>query len=194
MPKKKKLLYIAPHLSTGGLPQYLTKKIEFLKDEFEIYLIEWENCTGGKLIVQRDKILNLIDSTKFYEFGENKYELFNIIEDISPDIIHLEEIPEYFMEDNIAEELYSKNRNYFLVETSHDSSFDTSSKRFFPDKFMFVSNWQIDQYTNVDIPKILVEYPIEYIPRPDRDTALKRLNLDPSKKHILHVALHPLLL
>ena len=24
----KKLLYIAPHLSTGGLPQYLTKKIE----------------------------------------------------------------------------------------------------------------------------------------------------------------------
>ena len=190
MPKKKKLLYIAPHLSTGGLPQYLTKKIEFLKDEFEIYLIEWENCTGGKLIVQRDKILNLIDSTKFYEFGENKYELFNIIEDISPDIIHLEEIPEYFMEDNIAEELYSKNRNYFLVETSHDSSFDTSSKRFFPDKFMFVSNWQIDQYTNVDIPKILVEYPIEYIPRPDRDTALKRLNLDPSKKHILHVALY----
>ena len=116
MPKKKKLLYIAPHLSTGGLPQYLTKKIEFLKDEFEIYLIEWENCTGGKLIVQRDKILNLIDSTKFYEFGENKYELFNIIEDISPDIIHLEEIPEYFMEDNIAEELYSKNRNYFLVK------------------------------------------------------------------------------
>ncbi len=28
----KKLLYIAPHLSTGGLPQYLTKKIELLKD------------------------------------------------------------------------------------------------------------------------------------------------------------------
>ena len=29
----KKLLYVAPHLSTGGLPQYLTKKIELLKDE-----------------------------------------------------------------------------------------------------------------------------------------------------------------
>ena len=29
----KKLLYIAPHLSTGGLPQYLTKKIELLRDD-----------------------------------------------------------------------------------------------------------------------------------------------------------------
>ena len=37
----QKLLYVAPHLSTGGLPQYLTKKIELLKNEFEIYLVEW---------------------------------------------------------------------------------------------------------------------------------------------------------
>jgi len=35
----KKLLFIAPHLSTGGLPQYLTKKIELLKDEFDVYLV-----------------------------------------------------------------------------------------------------------------------------------------------------------
>ena len=54
---------------------------------------------------------------------------------------------------------------------------------------MFVSNWQIEQYKNIDIPKILVEYPIEYIDRPDREVALKRLNLDPSKKHILHIGL-----
>jgi hypothetical protein len=33
---------------------------------------------------------------------------------------------------------------------------------------MFVSNWQIQQYKDLDIPKILVEYPIEYIERPDR--------------------------
>jgi hypothetical protein len=32
----EKLLYVAPHLSTGGLPQYLTKKIELLKNDFEI--------------------------------------------------------------------------------------------------------------------------------------------------------------
>ena len=28
----QKLLFIAPHLSTGGLPQYLTKKIELLRE------------------------------------------------------------------------------------------------------------------------------------------------------------------
>jgi hypothetical protein len=43
----QKLLFIAPHLSTGGLPQYLTKKVELLKDEFEIHLVEWVDCTGG---------------------------------------------------------------------------------------------------------------------------------------------------
>ena len=43
----KKLLYVAPHLSTGGLPQYLVKKVELLKQEFEIHLVEWVDCTGG---------------------------------------------------------------------------------------------------------------------------------------------------
>ena len=54
---------------------------------------------------------------------------------------------------------------------------------------MFVSNWQIDQYKNINIPKILVEYPIEYVDRPNRENALKRLKLDQTKKHILHIGL-----
>ena len=186
----QKLLYIAPHLSTGGLPQYLTKKIELLKDEFEIYLVEWDDCTGGRLVVQRNKILSLLDKNHFFTLGEDKHEFLNIVNRINPDIIHLEEIPEFFMDDDITRKLYSMDRDYFLVETSHDSSFNVSENKLFtPDKFMFVSNWQIDQYINVDIPKILVEYPIEYTPRPDRNTALKRLNLNPTKKHILHIGL-----
>ena len=185
----QKLLYIAPHLSTGGLPQYLTKKIELIKDEFEIYLIEWVDCTGGRLVVTKNKIVDLVDSNKFFTLGEDKSELFNIIDKISPDIIHLEEIPEFFMDDDIARKLYSVDREYFIVESSHDSSYNTDNKLFTPDKFMFVSNWQIDQYNNIDIPKILVEYPIEYVDRPNREDALKHLNLDPSKKHILHIGL-----
>ena len=185
----QKILFIAPHLSTGGLPQYLTKKIELLKEEFDIYLIEWTDCTGGRLIVQKNKITNLINKNKFFTLGEDKTELFDLINKIQPNIIHLEEIPEYFMEDDIARKLYSTKREYFLVETSHDSSMNTDNKLFFPDKFMFVSNWQIEQYKNIDIPKILVEYPIEYIPRPNREDALKRLNLNPNKKHILHIGL-----
>jgi glycosyltransferase involved in cell wall biosynthesis len=186
----QKLLFIAPHLSTGGLPQYLTKKIELLKDEFEIYLVEWVDCTGGILVVTRNKIVNLVDSDKFFTLKDNKHELISIIQQIQPDIIHLEEIPEFFMDDEIARQIYVQNRNYSIVETSHDSSFDTNNKRFFPDKFMFVSNWQIQQYKDLNIPKVLVEYPIEYIDRPNREEALIKLGLDPNKKHVLHVGLY----
>ena len=185
----EKLLYIAPHLSTGGLPQYLVKKVELLKQDYEIYLVEWVDCTGGRLVVQRNKILNLIDSDKFFTLGENKLELLDIVNQIKPDIIHLEEIPEFFMDSEVAQKLYDPSRDYYIVETSHDSSFNTENKRYFPDKFMFVSDWQIQQYKGIDIPKILVEYPIEYFDRPDREKGLTQLGLDPTKKHILHVGL-----
>jgi glycosyltransferase involved in cell wall biosynthesis len=186
----KKLLYVAPHLSTGGLPQYLTKKIELLKNEFEIYLVEWVDCTGGVLVVTRNKIVNLIDSDKFFTLKDNKNELIDIINRVKPDIIHLEEIPEFFMDDDIAKQIYTSNRTYSIVETSHDSSFNTDEKRFFPDKFMFVSDWQIQQYKNINVPSVLVEYPIEYIERPNREEALRNLQLDPAKKHVLHVGLY----
>ena len=55
---------------------------------------------------------------------------------------------------------------------------------------MFVSDWQIQQYKDLDIPKILVEYPIEYIERPNREESLTKLGLDPNKKHVLHVGLY----
>ena len=37
-------------------------------------------------------------------------ELFRIINDFRPDIVSLEEIPEYFMDDNITKKLYDSNR------------------------------------------------------------------------------------
>ena len=186
----KKLLYIAPHLSTGGLPQYLTKKIELLKDEFDIYLVEWADVTGGVLVVTRNKIKALVEPNKFFTLGENKMELIDIINRVQPDIVHTEEIPEFYMDFDVTSKLYKTDRKYIIVETSHDSSYDTTQKKFYPDKFMFVSNWQIEQYKDIDIPRVLVEYPIEYIERPNREEALRKLQLDPAKKHILHVGLY----
>ena len=185
----KKLLCIAPHLSTGGLPQYLTKKVELIKDEFEIYLIEWDNLTGGVLVVQKNRLQEMIPSERFFVLGEDKTELFNIIDKIQPDIIHLEEIPEYFMDFEIAKKLYNQNRSYSLIETSHDSSMDTNNKTFLPDKFIFVSEWQKEQYKNIDVPQEVIYYPIEYKERPNREEALSALGLDPNKKHVLHVGL-----
>ena len=185
----KKLLYVAPHLSTGGLPQYLTKKLELLQGEFELYLVEWVDYTGGVLVVQKNRIQNLIDKDKFFTLGENKHELIDIISRVKPDIIHLEEIPEYFMDFEVASQVYNVDRDYAIVETSHDSSYDTTQKKFFPDKFIFVSEWQVQQYKDIDIPKTVAYYPIDYIERPNREEALISLGLDPNKKHILHVGL-----
>jgi glycosyltransferase involved in cell wall biosynthesis len=186
----KTILYIAPHLSTGGLPQYLAKKIELLNDSYKIYVIEYEDVTGGVLVVQKNKIQNLIgDRLISIPWGGDKQITVDKIKEINPDVVHLEEMPEYFMSDDIARQIYTTNRMYKIFETSHDSSFDTNNKRFVPDKFILVSNYQINMLSALGVESEVVEYPIEYNQRPDRDEALRNLGLDPDYKHVLHVGL-----
>jgi glycosyltransferase involved in cell wall biosynthesis len=185
----RKLLYITPHLSTGGAPQYLLKKIELLKDEYDISLVEYTDVGGTQFVVQKNRIFDIIPSEKRITLREDKTQLLDFLDQVQPNIVHLEEIPEMFMDNGIAEILYNKNRNYTIFETSHDSSQNPNNKRFFPDKFMFVSNWQIDQYKDIDVPAVLVEYPIEYKETKNKEEACKRLGLDPNKKHIVHVGL-----
>jgi FkbM family methyltransferase len=187
--KKKILVYIAPHLSTGGMPQYLFKQIESVINDFDVYCIEWDNVTGGVLVVQRNRIQNLLGN-KLITLGEHKDELFTILKRINPDVIHLQEIPELFMPYGIAQKLYDKNRSYVLIETSHDSSYDVQNKTFLPDKFLMVSQYQIDQYKALDIPIDLVEYPIEpKVRTKSREQALRDLGLDPNLKHVINVGL-----
>lgn len=186
---KRTLVYVAPHLSTGGLPQYLFKQIEALVDKFDVYCIEWENVTGGVLVIQRNRIQNILGD-KLITLSENKEELFKVLESLKPDVIHLQEIPELFMPTHIANKLYSSSRKYVLIETSHDSSFNTKNKLFLPDKFLMVSKYQINQYRTLGIPCDLVEYPIENKVRTkSRSQALLDLGLDPNLKHVINVGL-----
>lgn len=184
-----KILFLAAHVSTGGLPQYLYKKLQLLQNEHETHVIIWEDI-APVFNVQRNRISNLLGD-RFKILGPNKQdELFSYIEKIQPDIIHLEEIPEMWLYDKqICMKLYHKDRKYKIVETTHDSSFDINQKLFFPDKFAFVSRWSIKQFEPLGIPMELVEYPIEYQIRPNREETLKELGLDPTKKHILNVGL-----
>jgi len=186
---KKKIVFIVPHLSTGGMPQYLVKQIELIKDDCEVYCVEWGNVTGGVLVVQRNKVVNLLGD-RLITLGEDKYELFNVINKIQPDVIHLQEIPELFMENGIAEKLYDPTRNYILIETSHDSGYDTNNKIYLPDKFLMVSQYQVNNYKRFDIPCDVVEYPIENKARTKtREQALRDLGLDPNLRHIINVGL-----
>ena len=61
--KPMRILFLPSHLSTGGMPAFLLKRIEalLLNPEVEIYVVEWQ-CVSPRFIVQRDKICLLYTS------------------------------------------------------------------------------------------------------------------------------------
>ena len=183
----QKILYVTPHLSTGGAPQYLLKKIELLNDQYDIYVAEYNDY--GIFRVQKDEIITLLGK-KHKTISERREELLEWIDEISPDIIHFEEMPELFnIEDEIATKIYSKDRPYKIFETSHDSSFDPKLKKYFPDKFLFCSDNQLIKFRSIDVPACVIEYPVKKYKRKNRVEGLKYLNLDPEYKHVLNVGL-----
>ena len=187
---KKKLLFIAPHLSTGGMPQFVLKQIEILKDEYEISIIEWENVTGGVFVVQRNSIENILENN-FYTISQNKTEVLSIISDIEPDIVHFHEIPETFMERSILDKIYSEDRKYHIVVTTHSSLTDPSSIKYTADRFILVSEWSkdiFDTFFKGEIECEVWEYPIEKYEY-DKDSAKDELGWDKDYKHVLNVGL-----
>lgn len=184
----QKLLFITPHLSTGGLPQFLLKKIKSLLGFYEIHCVEYNDVTGGVLVVQRTQIKDICND-KFYTLDDDKNKLIDLINKISPDIIHFEEMPEYFMDINLAINIYKTERQYLIVETSHDSSFNSNNKRVFPDQFIFVSEYQKKNVLDLQIKSDVIEYPISVKKRKNRSDGLKFLGLDVNKKHIFNVGL-----
>jgi glycosyltransferase involved in cell wall biosynthesis len=184
----KKLLFITPHLSTGGLPQFLLKKIQALNDYYEIHCIEYNDHTGGVLVVQKEQIQKLCNN-RFYVLGENKHDVLKLIDKINPDIIALEEMPEYFMDFSISSQIYNESRRYFIVETSHDSSFNPNNKMVYPDHFTFVSKFQENNVKSLPVKSKVIEYPVEVKIRQNREVGLQKLGLDFKKRHVLHVGL-----
>jgi FkbM family methyltransferase len=183
-----KVLYITPHLSTGGAPRYLLEKIKLLNDVCDIYCIEYNDITGGVLVVQRSEIASILGN-KLITIGENKMRVVDEIKRIAPDIIHFEEMPEYFCAYEVAEAIYNINRTYKIFETSHDSSFNPDNKLFFPDKFLFVSEYQRQMMASVNVDSEVVEFPITYKKKSNRLTALKKLDLDPNLVHVINIGL-----
>ena len=185
----KRILHLIPHLSTGGCPQFAYDLLRKTKDTTDAYVVEYA-FIAWDYVVQRNRIIDLMQD-RFFSLGEQKEQLFDIIDTIKPDVIHIQEFPEYFMEDEIARKLYDKNREYVIVETSHDSGFNPANKRFFSDHLALISQWQIDKFKDYDIPITLLESDIEYKTKTQnqREEGLLKLGLDPNKKHVLNVGL-----
>lgn len=184
---KPRILFVAPHLSTGGMPQYLYKKIESFNQEAEVYCIQYSN-TAEAYVVQRDRIKEKIGA-RFFCLGSDKTEIINLIEKICPDVIHFDDFVEFFIDSSIIDKIYEPNRPYHIVETCHSSNVDPKDKVYCPDKFVMVNEWMCDKFSDLGVPVDILEYPIEDFERPDRDTSLKDLGLDPSVKHIINVGL-----
>jgi FkbM family methyltransferase len=183
----EKILFIAPHLSTGGLPQVLVNKLELLKDDYKIKCVEW-SWHGDAFVVQKNRIKNLIGPENLFMLGDDKDKVFNLINSFQPDIICLEEFCEHFIPEEINEKLFNPNRTYKIFETTHDSSIPVTNKKWFPDKFIFVSPFNAFRYSMFDVPYEIIEYPIDII-QPNKELAQKELMLDPEWKHVVNVGL-----
>ena len=182
-----KIVYLAPHLSTGGCPQFILKRIQSLlthTEGIEVYVIE-HSFHGDAYVVQRNAIRDLLGD-RFYA-GDNKIEMINRI---NPDMIHIDEMSERLDQD-LMKALYKNDRKWYIIETCHDVSFDPSTKVFHPDLFMFCSPYHEDTFADLESLYETIEYPVDFkvIGGKEKIKAKMQLGMDLNKKHILNVGL-----
>ena len=188
MSKPLRIMFLAPHLSTGGMPQFLLKRIEALKEftDVEICVIEYQ-CHGLDFVVQRNQIQKLVMLHTLYE---NKMELFDMIDSWKPNVIHIDEMSER-LDREMVTKLYSPNRTYKIVETCHDVSFVPETKMFTPDAYAFCTPYHVDTFANLDGYKQVVEYPIDKkeVSLELRNQSREFLEMHSDKRHVINVGL-----
>jgi autotransporter strand-loop-strand O-heptosyltransferase len=174
-----RILFLAPHLSTGGCPQFILKRIQSLKDytENEYYVVEYQ-CHSLDFVVQRDAIKSLLGEN-FTTLYEDKMELFKVIEQWQPDIIHIDEPSERLDRQMIAK-LYNPNRKYRIVETIHDVAFNPNEEKLFhPDLYAFCTPYHEQTFSNMESKFVTIQYPIDK----------QEVNAVKDGKHVLNVGL-----
>lgn len=185
---KPRILFVAPHLSTGGMPQYLYKCIEKLLPEGEIYCVEYNNLSD-EFVVQRQRIQNLLGENYFRIDTEDKSEFLEIVERVCPDVIHFQDFVEFFVGDDICRKIFAPERPWFIFETCHSSNVKILDKFWAPDKLVMVNKWMTEVFKSSGFELDILEYPIENFPRMEKEKARNFLGLDQSKKHVINVGL-----
>jgi autotransporter strand-loop-strand O-heptosyltransferase len=159
-----KVLFLAPHLSTGGMPAFLLKRIQALRAHcnVDIYVVEYANHSNH-FVVQKNQIKQLVK--KFYTLGENKMELIDIIRSNAVDIVHIEEMIEDGWNnwpEELREGIYAEDRTWRVIETCHNIVFKPDiEKRFHPDAYAFCTPYHVKTFGKMPSPKYVIEYPIE---------------------------------
>jgi len=200
MQEKIKILFLAPHLSTGGMPSFLLKRIQALIDneDFELFVVEYADIGGWAYVVQKNEIKRIIKPENFTTLYEDKSILMDIIRDNKIDIVHADEILEGFDHSNkipdvMLNELYDNNRTWKMIETCHNVWFNpATSKRFNPDGYAFCTPWHKSKtFSMMPSYSEVLQFPIENkVPTDDEKLEAKiSLGMDPNKKHVINVGL-----
>ena len=175
-----RILYVAPHLSTGGMPQYLCKLIEKYYKSNLIEVLDVTNSGGDEFVVQKDRISKMVKV-------HSRVPVMELVAEFNPDVIHYQEIPEHFLHKDELVQLFSLERKHYNVVTTHSSFTDPDNIIFHPDRYVFVNEWSKQRFSHLEIDSDVWEYPIEdYSPN---KLAKEKLKLNPAWKHVLHVGL-----
>jgi autotransporter strand-loop-strand O-heptosyltransferase len=195
---KTKILFVAPHLSTGGMPSFLLKRIKELLNhnkDIEIFVVEY-SYYGPAYVVQRNEIIKIIGENNFIELGDNKDKLINIIKDNNIDIVHFDENIEMLndkMSQNCLNQIYSEDRTWRIIETCHNIWFNANENKIYnPDGYIFCTSWhELNTFSELPSHKTTIQFPLEN-KKPTEEKKLyskKLLNFELDKIHIINVGL-----
>ena len=202
-----KVLFLAPHLSTGGMPSYLLKRIESLlqyNPDIKIFVVEFCEYSTS-YTVQRDIIKQIIPEERFWTINtlsnhtvENSMKVIDIIKNNSIDIVHVDEMIEGFDSFNKAPNelqnaLYDNNRTWRMVETCHNIWFDPKTlKKYHPDAYALCTPYHLNEtFKETPSHKEVFEFPIDnnFRTKQEQESAQKKLGLSLDRTHIINVGL-----
>ena len=143
------------------------------------------NSGGDAFVVQKNRIKSL---ALVHTLSDDKSKVLDVIKEFKPDIIHFQEIPQFDLPSNILDQIFTKDREYFIIATTHGSFTNPSEIVYHPDKYVLVSEWSKQRFEDTGVELDLWEYPIEEYEF-DKDAAKQKLGLDPTWKHVLNVGL-----
>jgi autotransporter strand-loop-strand O-heptosyltransferase len=186
-----KILLLESHLSTGGAPAFALKRIQSLlaHTDVEVYCIEL-NFHGVDFVVQRNQVIKILGD-RFYEAGLNKMRVMDIINEIKPDVVHIEDVAERLPKE-LATALYRNDRQFYIVETPHDNIFNPDAEKIYhPDLYAFCTPFHEDVYQNMESLYFTIQYPIEEkkVTKDMRIKAKKEVGFALDRKTVLQVGL-----
>ncbi len=159
----KKILIITPHLSTGGLPQFVVYKAKL---GYEVVVFEYKNISDD-YIIQREELKVICDYVDVppqdMDSDARAMQLSNYIQTALPNIIHFEELPEAFMADqpDLLNKIFSRKlieTPYTLFCSTHGSN--PQEIQYVPDRFIWPSDYCNTIYPELKTMATIWELPI----------------------------------